>query len=122
NVHTTTYVKQPKNAYTVASIVVKAINVKPMTEEEIPIMSTVCIDMLPVTVGRFCVRSIFSSKSTSYQLLIISAPAIVNVLPNIVNKNKSKFAINDAFVKYNANQKPVKTGKTFATKTILFNK
>src|SRR5699024_5273164 len=75
------------------------------------------IGIFPVTVGRLCVRFISTSRSTSYQLLNINAPAITSVLPPNVNKNKLIFEENVAPVKYKANKNPVNTGNTFKIKT-----
>src|SRR5699024_11163312 len=70
------------------------------------------------TVGRSCVRVISRSRSTSYQLFKITAPAIISVLPIIVIINVSISAINEAFVNSIANQKPVNIGNTVAISTI----
>lgn len=103
-------------------MVVKSKRMKPRTDNTIPIVRTTLSDILPVTVGRFCVLSITESISTSYQLFRTRAPAITNVLPIIVSKNTSKCAVNEASVKCNANQNPVKTGSTLEIKTIALNR
>src|SRR5699024_3870638 len=60
------------------------------------------------------------SRSTSYQLFNIKAPAINNVPPIVINKNLSQNSKKLASVKYRANQKPLKIGSTLATRTIPF--
>ena len=82
-----------------ASIVVKARSTNPITDNAIPNLKTNLSEKFPVTVGRFLADSITVSISTSYQLFRISAPAITNVLPEIVNKNTSQFAKKVPFVK-----------------------
>src|SRR5690625_2766852 len=81
NVYKTTYVNQPKKPYVNASSVVKYRKVIPIIELTIPRHNTVRSEKLPVTVGRCCVRSILLSRSTSYQLFNMSAPAITSVPP-----------------------------------------
>src|SRR5699024_7301177 len=100
-----------------ASNVVKANITRPMMLVAIPIHRTVRSCILPVTVGRDFVLSITVSISTSYQLLMTSAPPITSVLPIIVSKNISKLAAKEAPVKQTASQNPAKTGTAFAIST-----
>src|SRR5690625_4864475 len=92
----------------------------PSTELPMLIMSTEFKEILPVTVGRCCVRFIFRSKSTSYQLFNINAPAITRVPPTVINKNLSQKSKKDASVKYKASQNPLNIGKIFAIRTNPF--
>src|SRR5699024_12861023 len=100
NVYNTTYVNQPINPKTAASIVVIKSKIIPKIELTIPAVSTVFKDKLPVTVGRSCVRIIFSSKFTSYKLFNMSAPAISNVTPISMYRILSQIHINIDSVKY----------------------
>src|SRR5699024_975573 len=118
NVYNTTYVNQPINPKTAASIVVIKSKIIPKIELTIPAVSTVFKEKLPVTVGRSGVRIIFSSKSTSYQLFNMRAPAISNVPPISMERNLSQNIIKLESVKYNANQNPLKIGRTLAISTI----
>src|SRR5699024_428322 len=99
NVYKTTYVNQPKKPYVKASSVVKKRKIIPMIELIIPSHKTVRNEKLPVTVGLCCVRSILLSRSTSYQLFKISAPAMINVPPIAIYKNVSHTSVNGVFVK-----------------------
>src|SRR5699024_12253986 len=87
---------------------------KPNPLARTPIHIAVVIEEFPVTVGRSVVRFISVSRSTSYQLLIIRAPAVIKVLPIIVAKNNPRLDRKGVFVKYNANINPASTGSTFA--------
>jgi len=60
----------------------------PMIDVMIPDHKTAFKEKFPLTVGLFCVRTIFLSKSTSYQLLRINAPEMTSVLPNMVNRKR----------------------------------
>src|SRR5699024_10188059 len=122
NVYKTTYVNQPINAYANASKEVKNKITCPIIVARIPNNNTVDICKFPVTVGRFCVRSIFSSKSTSYQLLNINAPETTSVLPMSMQINVSQTSKKLTFVNDKAIQKVATIGKTFATSTFPFVK
>src|SRR5699024_11220080 len=93
SVYNTTYVNQPTKANNVASIVVNNNMINPITVVPIDSDNTTGNEIFPVTVGRDCVRFISTSRSTSYQLLNINAPAMTNVLPTIVSKKRSELAV-----------------------------
>src|SRR5690625_257906 len=91
--------------------------IKPMIELIIPRTRTDCKEKLPDTVGRNWVRFILLSKSTSYQLFRMSAPAITSVPPMVIYKNLSHNSKKDVSVKYKASQNPLKIGRIFAINT-----